>query len=93
MLDEFSVSLLPAYDVLSLCTELCVPNSMHDPFCKICQLVCSIYRIPFIMHVSSWMILVYANFSMLNYPFYILAGWLDQVVVAMPHHHLSTWLV
>ena len=42
------------------------------------------------------MILVFANFSMLNYPCYILAGWLDQVVVvvvAMPHHHLSTWLV
>jgi len=29
------------------------------------------------------MILVFANFSMLNYPYYILAGWLDQVVVVV----------
>ena len=36
------------------------------------------------------MILVFTNFSMLNYPCYILAGWLDQVVVvvvAMPQAH------
>ena len=35
---------------------------MHDPFCKLCRLLCSSYRAPFIMHVSSWMILVIANF-------------------------------
>ena len=53
VLDAFVASLRAAYDVLSLCIELCAPNSMHDHFCKMCQLLCSIYRAAFIVHVSS----------------------------------------
>ena len=50
-----------------------------------------LYYACFIMNDSC-----HCNFSMMNYPCYILAGWLDQVVVvvvATPHHRLSTWLV
>ena len=48
VLDAFAASLCAAYVNL-----VYVLNSMHDPFCKLCRLLCSSYRAPFIMHVSS----------------------------------------
>ena len=56
--------------------------------------VVSIELLSVCMFRHEW-IIIFANFFMLNYPCYMLAGWLDLLVVAVVptiHHRLNSLL-